>query len=89
MASHDVLLETELNEERYVALLTKLIGESEHVQNNPPKFIPTEDKYVEGTYCFEHFFLCFYFFLQNFVIPPTGVVCFLVVIWVVGTSEAR
>ena len=46
MANHDVLLDLELDEERYVELLSKLIGESEHVQNNPPKFVPTEDKWV-------------------------------------------
>ncbi|XP_065175134.1 uncharacterized protein LOC135805072 [Sycon ciliatum] len=47
MASHDVLLDAELNEERYIDLLTKLIGESEHVQNNPPKFVPQEDKVIQ------------------------------------------
>ncbi len=36
----------ELNSERYLTLLTKLIGETEHLQNNPPKFIPKEDKLV-------------------------------------------
>ena len=36
----------ELNCTRYVELLEKLIGESETLQNNPPRFVPTEDKYV-------------------------------------------
>lgn len=35
----------ELNSERYVTLLTKLIGETEFLQDNPPKFVPQEDKY--------------------------------------------
>ena len=34
----------ELNSERYVELLRKLIGEVECLQNNPPRFIPQEDK---------------------------------------------
>ena len=34
----------ELNSDRYVQLLRKLIGETEHLQNNPPRFIPEEDK---------------------------------------------
>ena len=33
-----------LNRERYVALLDKLIGETEHLQDNPPKFVPEEDR---------------------------------------------
>ena len=37
-------LNLELNSERYVALLTNLIGESEFLQNNPPRFVPQEDK---------------------------------------------
>lgn len=37
----------ELNEDGFVALLDKLIGESEFVQNNPPKFVPKEDKIIE------------------------------------------
>ena len=35
-----------LNEERYLRLLEKLIGETEFLQDNPPKFVPQEDKYV-------------------------------------------
>ena len=30
--------------ERYVALLAKLIGEAKHLQNNPPDYIPKEDR---------------------------------------------
>ena len=37
-------LNLELNSERYVQLLEKLIGESEFLQNNPPRFVPQEDK---------------------------------------------
>ena len=37
-------LNLELNEARYVALLEKLIGETEQLQNNPPKFVPEEDR---------------------------------------------
>lgn len=34
----------ELNEERFLALLTKLIGEAQHLQNNPAQgLIPRED----------------------------------------------
>ena len=33
----------ELDEDRFVALLTKLIGESEKLQNNPPRLVPKED----------------------------------------------
>eukprot|EP00051_Salpingoeca_urceolata_P026545 m.477694 g.477694 ORF g.477694 m.477694 type:complete len:493 (+) comp20921_c0_seq1:1550-3028(+) len=36
----------ELNTERFVSLLTKLIGESKHVQNNPPKHVPEEDRII-------------------------------------------
>ena len=35
-----------MNKDRYVALLEKLIGETELLQDNPPKFIPQEDRYV-------------------------------------------
>ena len=35
----------ELNGDRYVSLMHKLIGEVEFLQNNPPKFIPQEDRY--------------------------------------------
>lgn len=34
----------ELNSERYVALMEKLIGETEFLQDNPPKFVPQEDR---------------------------------------------
>jgi len=33
----------ELNEQRFLDLLTKLIGETEHLQNNPPEHVPKED----------------------------------------------
>ena len=33
-----------LNKDRYVVLLEKLIGETEFLQDNPPKFVPEEDK---------------------------------------------
>ena len=36
----------ELNCERYLSLMDKLIGESRYVQNNPPKFVPEEDKVI-------------------------------------------
>ena len=32
------------NRERYVVLLSKLVGETEFLQNNPPKFVPQEDR---------------------------------------------
>ena len=42
----------ELNCSRYVELMKKLIGESERLQNNPPRFVPTEDAYVsELSFC--------------------------------------
>ncbi|KAH9302415.1 hypothetical protein KI387_013998, partial [Taxus chinensis] len=34
----------ELNSESFVKLLSKLIGESKYVQNNPPELIPEEDR---------------------------------------------
>ena len=36
-----------LNDERFVGLLEKLIGEVQYVQNNPPKFVPEEDKIIK------------------------------------------
>ncbi|EPS71024.1 hypothetical protein M569_03733, partial [Genlisea aurea] len=36
----------ELNKESFVTLLSKLIGESKYVQNNPPELIPEEDRIV-------------------------------------------
>ena len=35
-----------LNEDRYLGLMEKLIGEVEFLQDNPPKFVPEEDRYV-------------------------------------------
>jgi len=42
-----ILENFELDQERYVALLEKLIGESEFVQNNPPALVPQEDRIVK------------------------------------------
>ena len=39
-------LQLELNSERYVELLRKLIGETEYLQNNPPRLVPQEDRYI-------------------------------------------
>jgi len=36
----------ELNEERFIALLGKVIGESQFVQNQPPKLVPEEGRVV-------------------------------------------
>lgn len=36
----------ELNQESFLSLLTKLIGESKFLQNNPPELIPEEDRVV-------------------------------------------
>eukprot|EP01088_Endostelium_zonatum_P014089 TRINITY_DN2953_c1_g2_i1.p1 TRINITY_DN2953_c1_g2~~TRINITY_DN2953_c1_g2_i1.p1 ORF type:complete len:493 (-),score=119.60 TRINITY_DN2953_c1_g2_i1:277-1755(-) len=33
-----------LDEEHFISLLTRLIGETEHLQNKPPQFIPEEDR---------------------------------------------
>ena len=35
-----------LNKDRYLGLLEKLIGETEFLQDNPPKLVPQEDKSV-------------------------------------------
>ncbi|GAB4834730.1 hypothetical protein Ancab_032993 [Ancistrocladus abbreviatus] len=37
----------ELNKDSFVSLLSKLIGESKYVQNNPPELIPEEDRVVK------------------------------------------
>ncbi|XP_006352852.1 acetylornithine deacetylase-like [Solanum tuberosum] len=37
----------DLNEDSFVTLLKKLIGESKYVQNNPPELIPEEDRNVK------------------------------------------
>lgn len=34
----------ELDRDSYVSLLTKIVGEARHVQNNPPDLIPKEDR---------------------------------------------
>lgn len=36
----------DLNTQNFVTLLTKLIGESKYVQNNPPELVPEEDRIV-------------------------------------------
>ena len=38
-------LNLELNTERYIQLMEKLIGETEFLQNNPPRYVPQEDRY--------------------------------------------
>ena len=37
-------LQLDLDRERYVSLLEKLIGEVEFLQDNPPKFVPQESR---------------------------------------------
>ena len=37
-------LSLEMDTGRYVKLMEKLIGEVEHLQNNPPRFVPQEDR---------------------------------------------
>jgi hypothetical protein len=37
-------LNLELDDKRYVSLLENLIGEAEFLQNNPPRFVPQEDR---------------------------------------------
>ena len=59
--SKQLLEEIQLNEEEFVVLLTKLIGESKYVQNNPPELIPSEDKIIKH--------------VQEFLAPYT--VCYL------------
>jgi len=33
-----------LDEESFVSLLSKLVGEAKHLQNNPPELVPCEDR---------------------------------------------
>ena len=33
-----------LNEQHFIELLSLLIGETEHLQNKPPQFVPEEDR---------------------------------------------
>ncbi|GKB60176.1 acetylornithine deacetylase [Tanacetum coccineum] len=49
MSSSSMVKETlgSLNKESFTTLLSKLISESEHVQNNPPELIPEEDRIVK------------------------------------------
>ncbi|XP_020589779.1 acetylornithine deacetylase [Phalaenopsis equestris] len=47
MASHSPSLKDligSLDRESYVSLLSKIVGEARHVQNNPPDLIPEEDR---------------------------------------------
>ena len=49
-------LQLDLDKDRYVSLLEKLIGEVEFLQDNPPKFVPQEDRYAlitSPTVCIE------------------------------------
>lgn len=34
------------DEDQFVKLLSKLIGESKYLQNNPPELVPVEDRFV-------------------------------------------
>lgn len=43
----ELLAELELDGDKFVALLGKLIGEAKSLQNNPPELIPTEDLAVK------------------------------------------
>ncbi len=38
------LEDSQLDEQAFVALLGKLIGEARHLQNNPPVCVPVEDR---------------------------------------------
>jgi len=40
----EMALQMDLDKDRYVSLLEKLIWEVEFLQNNPPKFVPQEDR---------------------------------------------
>ena len=52
-------LDIGFNEERYVKLLTNLIGETKLLQDNPPRFIPEEDRYeIISVYRHFHGFFC-------------------------------
>ena len=42
-------LDVGFNEERYVKLLTNLIGETKFLQDNPPRFIPEEDRHAKSS----------------------------------------
>jgi acetylornithine deacetylase len=43
MSSSSNILDWELDSESFIALLGKLIGETRHLQNQPPQYIPRED----------------------------------------------
>lgn len=51
--------------QRYVGLLSKLIGETEHLQNNPPKFVPQEDRYTYYCLVLERQFRAFMLILRK------------------------
>ncbi len=38
------LSKVELDDAKFLDLLGKLIGESKHLQNNPPELVPVEDR---------------------------------------------
>jgi acetylornithine deacetylase len=38
------LSKLDLDEGKFLSLLEKLIGESQHLQNNPPELVPKEDR---------------------------------------------
>lgn len=44
VAQPEPLTAWEMNEDRFLGLLGKLIGESKWLQNNPPDLVPTEDR---------------------------------------------
>lgn len=39
------LSKLDLDEGKFLSLLEKLIGESQHLQNNPPELVPVEDRW--------------------------------------------
>lgn len=41
---NEMSIDIGFNEARYVKLLEKLIGETKHLQDNPPRFVPEEDR---------------------------------------------
>lgn len=42
-------VDMELNEDRYVRLLSMLVREGKYLQNSPPSLVPQEDRYVNKT----------------------------------------
>ena len=39
-------LQLDLDKDRYMSLLEKLIGDVKFLQDNPPKLVPQEDRYA-------------------------------------------